>query len=147
MDPDALTEAEFDEAENVVLEKWRSFGTASAFYRAFEGGRWLKGFKLPPRFRSPSAEVQLKERWIQEADFTRSWDHSNLVFMQLQLVARHITTEDLDHVLDLPSTDEHGHEQQAGLDGFLQYLYEHYPEALSQKALLRRQELEKGGPS
>ncbi len=147
VDPDALTEAEFDEAESVIREKRRSYGTATAFYRSFEAGKWLKGFKLPPRFRTPSAEMQLKDRWIREADFTRSWDHSNTVFMQLQLVAGHITMEELDQVLDLPTMDDYGNDQQAGLDVFLQYVQDHHPEVLSARALQRLQEFENGGTS
>lgn len=142
VDPGTLTEAEFDEAERVILEKRRSYGTATAFYRSFEAGRWLKGFKLPPRFRTLSAEKQLKDRWIQEADFTRSWDHSNTVFMQLQLVASHMTMEELDQILDLPTTDDYGNDQQAGLDVFLKYVRDHHPEFLSSKALQRLQEFE-----
>ncbi|WP_196804091.1 TIR domain-containing protein [Marmoricola sp. URHB0036] len=145
--PDALTEAEFDEAETIIHEKRRSYGTANAFYRSFEAGRWLKGFKLPPRFRTPSAEMQLKERWIREADFTRTWDHSNTVFMQLQLVTSHITTEELDHILDLPTTDDYGNDQQAGLDIFLQYVQKNNPVILSQKAIERLQGFENGGTS
>ncbi|WGY03334.1 nucleotide-binding protein [Nocardioides sp. QY071] len=144
-DWDALTEAEFDEAEKVIHEKRRSYRTATAFYRNFEGGKWLKGFKLPPRFRSPSAEMQLKDRWIQEADFTRSWDHSNTVFMQLQLVAGHLTVEEIDRILDLPTTDEYGNDQQAGLNVFLKYVQDHHPEVLSANALRRLQELENPG--
>jgi hypothetical protein len=147
VDPEALTEAEFDEAEEIIHEKRRNYGTASAFYRSFENGRWLKGFKLPPRFRTPSAEIQLKERWIREADFTRSWDHSNTVFMRLQLVASHITMEDLNHLLELPTTDDYGNDQQAGLAIFLQYIRQNHPEALSQKALERLQGFEDGGTS
>jgi predicted nucleotide-binding protein len=147
VDPDALTEAEFDEVEEIIHEKRRMYSTASAFYRSFENGRWLKGFKLPPRFRTPSAEMQLKERWIREADFTRSWDHSNTVFMQLQVVADHITMEELDHLLDLPTTDDYGNDQQAGLDTFLKYIQQNHPEALSPKAIERLERLEDDGTS
>lgn len=147
VEANALTEAEFDEAEDIVHKKRRSYGTASAFYRSFEDGRWLKGFKLPPRFRTPSAETQLKERWIREADFTRSWDHSNTVFMQLQLVADHITTEDLDYLLDLPTKDDYGNNQQAGLDIFLEYIQKKHPEILSKKAIERLRDFENGGTS
>lgn len=142
METDAITEAEFDEAESIVHGKRRSYATSNAFYRSFEDGRWLKGFKLPPRFRTPAAEIQLKERWIREADFTRSWDHSNEVFMQLQLVARHITTEELDHLLELPTTDDFGNDQQAGLETFLRYLQKKHPEALSEKAIERLRKFE-----
>ncbi|TYL45641.1 hypothetical protein FXB39_16845 [Nocardioides sp. BGMRC 2183] len=141
-DSDPLTEAEFDEAESVIREKRSSYGTATAFYRNFDDGKWLKGFKLPPRFRTPSAEMQLKDRWIQEADFTRSWDHSNTVFMQLQLVAGHLTVEEIDRILDLPTTDDYGNDQQAGLDVFLTYVRNHHPAVLSAKALQRLQELD-----
>lgn len=147
MDTDAITEAEFDEAESIVHEKRRSYATTNAFYRNFENGRWLKGFKLPPRFRTPSAEMQLKARWIREADFTRSWDHSNEVFMQLQLVAHHMTAEELDHLLELPTTDDYGNDQQAGLETFLQYLQEKYPQVLSEKAFERLRGFENDGNS
>lgn len=146
-DSDALTEAEFDEAERVIHEKRRSYGTATAFYRCFEAGKWIKGFKLPPRFRTPSAEMQLKDRWLQEADFTRSWDHSNTVFMQLQLVAGYLTMEEIDRILDLPTTDDYGNDQQAGLDVFLEYVQLHHPEVLSAKALQRLEEIDTYGTS
>lgn len=144
IDSDALTEAEFDDAEEIVHQKRRSY-TTSSFYRSFEDGKWLKGFKLPPRFRAPSAEMQLKERWIREADFTRSWDHSNTVFMQLQLVASHLTMKELDHLLDLPTTDDYGNDQQAGLIIFLEYIRNKHPGILSPKAMERLQQFENDG--
>jgi hypothetical protein len=132
--PSTVSETEMDEAEEMVRKKRRSYSSASSFYRDFENGRWLEKFSLSPSFESAAARKQLKDRWIREADLTQSWDHSNIVFMQLELVADQLTVEDVDQVLELPTKDAQGHDQEAGLWAFLEFLERAYPSLLSEKA-------------
>jgi uncharacterized protein (TIGR02391 family) len=91
------------EIEDFVLAKRRSYRSAAAFYRDFENGKWLKTLSLPVNIGSSSVRKVLKKKWLGNADFTRSWDHSNVVLMQLELVAVELTPADIDQLLDLPT--------------------------------------------
>jgi predicted nucleotide-binding protein len=129
-----VSEAEMQEAGELVRKKRLSYSSASSFYRDFEHGSWRKNVKLSPAFESAAARKILKERWLGEADLTRSWDDSNIVFMQLELVADQLTMGDVDGLLELPTEDAHGHDQEAGLWPFLEFLEETNPSLLSDKA-------------
>jgi hypothetical protein len=63
----------------------------------------------------------LKTKWLDEADFTRSYDHSNIVLMRLELVVDELTDADLDRLLDLPTKDSYGNDQSAGMQQFLEF--------------------------
>ncbi|MEK8106515.1 hypothetical protein NKG94_17115 [Micromonospora sp. M12] len=76
----------------------------------------------------------LKTKWLDEADFTRSYDHSNIVLMRLELVVDELTEADLDRLLDLPTKDSYGNDQSAGMQQFLEFVQKEYPDRFSQKA-------------
>jgi len=76
----------------------------------------------------------LKTKWLDEADFTRSYDHSNIVLMRLELVVDELTEADLDRLLDLPTKDSYGNDQSAGMQQFLEFVQKKYPDRISQKA-------------
>lgn len=122
------------EIENLVLATRRGYRSASAFYRDFENGKWLQSLDLPVNLESSSVRKVLKKKWIEGADFTRSWDHSNVVLMQLELVAAELTKAEIDQLLDLPTVDSYGNDQQAGMLPFLEFIGQEYPEKLSAKA-------------
>lgn len=122
------------EVEGLVRAKWSSYRTASAFYVDFEGGRWLKGLTLPISMRSAALRRALKDKWLSEVDFARSWDHSNFVLMRLQLIADELTAADIDRLLDLPTRDKHGNDQLAGMAQFLEFIEQGRPGMVSQKA-------------
>lgn len=86
----------------------------------------------------------LKRKWLIEADFTRSWDHSNVVLMRLELVAAELSDVDIDRLLDLPTRDTYGNDQLAGMLPFLEYVRECSPDIVSAK-VNRRIEQEKSG--
>jgi uncharacterized protein (TIGR02391 family) len=122
------------EIEELVSAKRHSYPTASAFYRDFENGRWIERFEPPSSFASASVRKALKDKWIREADFTWNWNHSNVVLMQLELVADELTQADVDALLDLPTQDSYGNDQLAGMQQFLEYIAQRDPSKLSTKA-------------
>lgn len=119
------------EIENLVLAKRRGYRSATAFYDDFENGRWLESLSLPVNIESSSVRKVLKKKWLKDADFTRSWDHSNLVLMQLELVAAELSADDIDDLLGRPTVDSHGNDQMAGMLQFLEYVDGRHPETLS----------------
>jgi uncharacterized protein (TIGR02391 family) len=129
-----VSEDTIKEIEDLVVLKRRGYRSASAFYRDFENGRWLATLNLPAHFESSSVRRVLKRRWLQNADFTRSWDHSNVVLMRLELVAAELTSSEIDKLLDLPTLDSYGNDQEAGMLPFLEFIEQTYPDALSLKA-------------
>lgn len=128
-----VSEETVQEIDDLVFAKWKSYRSAAAFYRDFEEGRWLRDFKLPSRMNSASVRRLLKEKWLEEADLTRSWNHSNLLFMKLELVADQIDDADIDLLLDLPTMDAYGNKQEAGMLPFLGFVRQQYPERFSQR--------------
>ena len=76
----------------------------------------------------------LKSKWLDEADFTRSYDHSNIVLMRIELVADELTEADLDRLLDLPTKDSYGNDQSAGMQQFFEFVQKKHPDTISQKA-------------
>lgn len=119
--------------EDLVAQTRRGY-SASRFYGAFEGGKWIAALTLPSELESSSVRKVLKEKWLNEADFTRSWDHSNVVLMRLELVADELTEDDLDRLLDYPTRDSHGNSQEAGMLQFLEYIQQLAPDKISSRA-------------
>ena len=129
------------EIEDLVREKRHSYRSAGAFYRDFENGTWLQGLHLPSSFDSTPVRKVLKDKWLNEADFTRSYDHSNVMLMRLELVADQLTKAELDQLLDLPTKDTYGNDQQAGMLQFLDFIEQQDAGLLSQKAKNRMSDL------
>ena len=48
--------------------------------------------------------------------------------MQLELVAVELTAAEIDQLLDLPTVDSYGNDQQAGMLPFLEFIEREYPE-------------------
>lgn len=124
-----------------IIGKARALHSATAFYRIFANGKWIEALTLPPALASRSVRRSLKQKWVDEADLARSWNASEAVFMRLQVVASEVTGEDIDRLLDLPTKDSYGNDQLAGLEQFLDYMGERYPERLSGRAKARHTEL------
>ena len=97
----------------------------------------MSRLNLPAELSSPSVRRVLKEKWLGEADFTRSYDHSNIVLMRLEVVADALSKADVDALLDLPTVDGNGYSQEAGTELFLAYMKQEYPETISDKAEAR----------
>lgn len=129
-----VSEDTIKEIEDLVLAKRRSYRSATAFYNDFENGKWLETLDLPVNIDSSSVRRVLKKKWLEDADFTRSWDHSNVVLMQLELVAVELTSDEVDQLLDLPTRDAYGNDQEAGMLPFLELIEQDYPDKLSSKA-------------
>ncbi len=123
--------------EDLVAAKRASYRSAGAFYRDFEGGKWLDKFALPTPMLNASVRKALKTKWLAGADLTRSWDHSNEFFMMLELVAGEITKAEVDSLLDLPTKDSYGNDQEAGMWPFLEFMQTRHPEKLSPRAISR----------
>lgn len=125
-----------EKIETLITEERRSY-SATRFYPAFEGGQWLSRLNLPAELSSPSVRRVLKEKWLGEADFTRSYDDSNIVLMRLEVVADALSKADVDSLLDLPTVDSNGSSQEAGTELFLAYMKQVYPETISDRAEAR----------
>ena len=123
------------EIEALVLEKRRGYRSATRFYREFEHGKWLESMHLPAAMKSSSVRRVLKDKWLTEADFTINFDHSNVILMRLELVMDQLTQSDLEHLLDLPTKDTYGNDQEAGMWSFLEFMQEVRPDLLSTKAI------------
>lgn len=136
-----VSEESIHEVEELVRSKRRSYKSASAFYRQFDNHEWLVGLELPASVSSASVRKTLKVKWLKDADFAQSFDHSNIMLMRLELVADQLTMEDVDHILELPTKDQYGNDQMAGLPQFLDFLDERFPEKLSRKTRVRMDEL------
>jgi uncharacterized protein (TIGR02391 family) len=121
------------EVEELIVAKRRSYRSASAFYRDFDDGKWLRGFGVPRDMQSVSVRKVLKKKWLTEADFTRSYDHSNVMLMRLELVAAELTEADLERLLDLPTVDSRGNNQLVGMVEFLGFVRHQSPEKISPK--------------
>jgi hypothetical protein len=115
------------------VRKTRASYSATKFYRVFGDGGWIEGLELPAGLASRSVRKALKQKWLDEADLTRSYDSSNIVFMRLQLIASELTGADIDGLLDLPTKDSRGNDQAAGLDEFLDFIKQRQPEKLSDR--------------
>lgn len=136
-----VSEATIEEIEGLVVAKRQGYRSAAAFYRDFEGGKWMSSLVLPKSFNSVAVRKRLKEKWVEEADFTRSYDQSNIAFMRLELVADELTDEDLDEILSRPTKDSYGNDQQAGMADFLEYISSARPGGLTSGAKVRLAEL------
>lgn len=128
--------------EQLVRDKHASYRTVRAFYRDFDSHKWLEGLELPPSIKSTSVRKALKCKWLGEADFTKSWDHSNIVLMRLQLVIDELTSEDIDFLLGLPTEDSYGNDQLAGMQQFLSFVEGNDATKLSARARQRMAEFE-----
>lgn len=129
-----VSEETIHELEAMVLAKRRGYRSATRFYNDFEGGKWLKDLPLPAAMKSSSVRRVLKEKWLNDADFTRSYDHSNVVLMRLELVVDELTEADLDHLLELPTKDAFGNDQEAGMLPFLEFVQLKHTDRLSPRA-------------
>ncbi|WP_161490088.1 TIGR02391 family protein [Tessaracoccus flavescens] len=130
-------EATVKEIEDLVVAKRRGYRSATAFYREFENGRWISSLVLPDCFKSVAVRKRLKAKWVEEADFTRSFDQSNIALMQLELVAGELTDDELDELMARPTKDSYGNDQQAGMVDFLEYVSSTRPGGLTATAKAR----------
>lgn len=118
--------------ESLISKKRRSL-SATDFYPLFSGGQWIAKVEFPEELESSAVRRVLKNKWLAEADFTRSYDHSNIMLMRLQIVAQELSMEDLDDLMERPMKDSYGNYQEAGMDLFIDYMREEYPYKVSSK--------------
>ncbi len=129
-----LSDTTVQEIEDLVKAKRTSYRTVGAFYDDFANGKWLQGLTLPAAMSSGSVRRLLKKKWLDKADLTRSWDESNLLFMRLELVVDEISEADIERLLDLPTKDSYGNDQEAGMWPFLEFVQQQHPNRISQRA-------------
>ena len=121
-----------DRVESLIRNKRRSL-SATAFYPLFAGGQWIATMEFPKELESSSVRRVLKNKWLAEADFTRSYDHSNVMLMRLQVVAQELSADDLDDLVERPTKDIYGNYQGAGMVPFMNYMREKYSSRVSSK--------------
>jgi uncharacterized protein (TIGR02391 family) len=127
-----VSEETVEDIEAAIIAQKQSYKSASAFYTEFEGGKWLQALVLPVNLNT-SLRNTLKKKWLEEADLTRSYNHSNTVLMQLELVADALTKDEIDSLLDLPTKDKYGHDQSAGMPLFMKFIQQRYPDKTSKR--------------
>ena len=116
-----------DKIESIRL---RGYNSASAFYREFDNGTWMK--KAPELYQISKRDLKaLKVKWVQDADFTRSWDWTNIELMRLQIVQKYLTKKDLMKIIDKPTIDNYGNSQDAGRVDFVKSIQAKYPRKIS----------------
>lgn len=128
---------ELIEKVEALITKERQSYSATRFYKLFDGGQWLARVTLPDDLASPSVRRVLKEKWLREVDFTRSFDHSNIVLMRLQVVADVLSMADIDSLLAMPTVDSNGYSQEAGTVTFLEFMKAKHPGTISPVAEAR----------
>lgn len=121
-----------DQVESLIRDKRRSL-SATAFYPLLAGGQWIAEVEFPKELKISAVRRVLKNKWLAEADFTRSYDYSNLMLMRLQVVAQELSGDDLDDLIERPMKDSYGNYQEAGMDSFINYMREEYPYKVSSK--------------
>lgn len=122
------------EVEQFIKTKRLSYHTASSFYADFENGCWLRDLTIPDSLKSRTVRKVLKDKWLQELDFTSSYDHSNIMAMRLELISHELTPEDIEGLLDQPTEDRNGRSQEAGMIlEFMRFMAQRHPERLSHK--------------
>lgn len=94
----------------------------------------MDGLTLPVELASSSVQKVLKEKWLQEADFTRSYNHSNIVLMRVELVVDALTQADIDALLEQPTTDRRARSQEDGMLEFLEFVRQRNSDAISAHA-------------
>lgn len=122
------------EIEEIVATTRRKY-SATRFYRVFEDGSWIDALTLPAELASSSVQKVLKEKWLQEADFTRSYDHSNIMLMRLELVVNELNQADVDALLERPTVDHRGNSQEAGMLQFLEFVQQRNAQSISPQAI------------
>ncbi|WP_267208395.1 TIGR02391 family protein [Corynebacterium sp. Marseille-P8863] len=106
------------EIRDWVTEKRKSYPSAKMFYREFYNHRWAVEF--PPELRSKMERQKRRilESFIDNADFTVSYDESNIWLMCLQLFGDEIDKQDLDRISKKQTEDQYGNDQMAGWEDF-----------------------------
>jgi uncharacterized protein (TIGR02391 family) len=110
------------EIESLLWERRRSYSNNGAFYRELNDGRCVESIALPSSFGSSAVRRFLKEKWLTEADFARSYDHSNMCLMRLELVIEELGKGEIAQLLTRPRTDNYGNDQDAGMFEFLSFV-------------------------
>lgn len=128
-----VSEELISQVEDLITAERRSY-SSTPFYRVLEGDRWLDSLSLPAELSSASVRRVPKDKWLKEADFTRSFDHSNIMLMRLEVVADAMTMADVDYLLHLPTVDGNGNSQEAGTALCLEYMKREHPQTISVRA-------------
>ena len=125
-----ISHAEIKLIEDKIISIRKSYRSASAFYREFDDATWMK--KAPELYQIPKKDLKvLKTRWVKDADFTQSWDHTNIELMKLQVVKKYLTKNDIKKLIDKPIKDIYGNDQAAGRLEFIKSIQNRYPRKIS----------------
>lgn len=110
------------EVKRWAVAKRMSYPNAAAFYREFENLRWAADFPGTMRRKLKEVERPVLDLFIELADFTSSYNTSNIWLMCFQLVSEQICSEDLRKIKAKPTIDPYGNDQMAGWDEFLRFI-------------------------
>lgn len=107
------------EVHEWVETKRLTYPSAKAFYREFENLKWAKDLPEHTRKRLNEVKRPVLDLFIASADFTISYNASNIWLMCFQLVADQIDSTDLERIASKPTLDSYGNDQMAGWDEFV----------------------------
>jgi hypothetical protein len=127
-----LTPGKIKVVEDTIMAKRKSYKTAGSFYEDLEDASWIKQVPGLDTISNRNRK-KLKTKWLQDADFTISYDHTNIDLMRLQTVADRLTKRDLDSIISKPTKDNYGNNQAAGNLIFMQFMKASYPRRISRK--------------
>ena len=117
-----VSEEAIQTIEGIVHTKRVSYQSASAFTGNLRTAIGFATFPCRGRLILRRCARRSKRSGVAEADFTQSFDHSNLMLMRLELVVDELTASDIDRLLGLPTTDSYGNDQLAGMEQFLEFV-------------------------
>jgi hypothetical protein len=127
-----LTQVKIKHIEDSITTKRKTYKSASSFYIEFANATWIRQIPELSTISNKNKKI-LKSKWIKDADFTISYDRTNIDLMRLQFVANTLKKKDLESIIDKPTKDSFGNDQAAGVLIFMQFMQTKYPHKITNK--------------
>lgn len=102
-----------------IEQKRALYPSVASFYREFENRRWVKDLPKELETRLSGVKRAVANLWIENADFTRSYNATNSELMRLQLVSDVLEERDIEILRSKPTVDRYANDQMVGWDDFL----------------------------
>lgn len=129
----APTDSDID-AIGEQLRSIRSRFSVAQFYPTLKSGSWIREFKVPDLMSTRRNKERLRDIWMDDSDFSVSYDRSNIEFMKFELVVDSLNRHVIDAIIKKPGDGGNGGDQKVGLEEFLSFVKEKNPDAISDAA-------------
>jgi hypothetical protein len=107
-----------DKIEKRIDELRSSYKYNGNFYNDLKDGAWLEKIEKPGLMLS----LYLKRKWLKEAKFNISYNHTNIMYMRFELIKKWISKKDLGYINSLTRKDRYENDQEAGNQEFMEYM-------------------------